>query len=139
MFLAHMSLRLNYETFRIKKTFDFFIPKKAVRIMMLSYGLKSYDFAIVPSLVGTNVLDSGRRSDCNGSVTAEGFHLASPIKNAYTFTGKGYIYIRYIVSLIVINCKVKIIYLIQSGARTYAPPACRGVSFAPLRLNPRRP
>ncbi len=74
--------------------------------MMLSYGLKSCDFAIVPSLVGTNVLDSGRRSDCNGSVTAEDFHLASPFKNAYAFTEKGYIYIRYIVSLIIINCKV---------------------------------
>lgn len=73
---------------------------------MLSYGLKSYDFAIDPSLVGTNVLNSGRRSDCNGSVTAEDFHLASPFKNAYAFTEKGYIYIRYIVSLIIINCKV---------------------------------
>jgi hypothetical protein len=39
------------------------------------------DFAIVPSLVGANVLDFGRRSDCNGSVTAEDFHLASPFKN----------------------------------------------------------
>lgn len=91
--------------FDFKKTFGFFTPKKAVRIDV-SYGSKSTDFAIVPSLVGTNVLDFGRRPDCNGSVTAEDFHLASPFKTPYDVTEKGYaLHIMYIVSLFGIFCK----------------------------------